>query len=145
MLNEAKLSELPDRRCRFVIEENKRVEEMVLALSQQDAVKAGQLLKASHHGLQHMYEVSCEELDHLADIANNTEGVYGGRMMGGGFGGCVIYLVKEESMEGFLEKAIASYERRFGFKPEVIEFELDSGVSMIKPLTPEGEHEGFAV
>ena len=131
ILEEANLPVILNKRARFVIEENARVEKMVIALSKKDAILAGVLLKESHLGLQYQYEVSCDELDHLAEIANNIPGVYGGRMMGGGFGGCVICLVKDEAKDAFLEKSTSSYERRFGFKPEVIEFELDSGVEVI--------------
>jgi galactokinase len=137
ILSETELPEVHEKRCRFVIEENRRVEDMVTALNTKDPVRAGELLKASHQGLQYLYEVSCEELDHLAEIANNTEGVFGGRMMGGGFGGCVICLVRESAQDVFLEKAMSSYEGKFGFKPEVIEFDLSDGVSIMhNPLAP---------
>src|SRR5688572_17875660 len=80
------------RRAKFVVEENARVHEMVTALNAHDANKAGQILKASHKGLRYDYEVSCDELNHLADFANHFKGVFGARMIGGGFGGCVLCL-----------------------------------------------------
>src|SRR6185503_1819779 len=112
-------------------EENQRVHDMVDALKNHDAIAAGKLLMASHEGLRDQYEVSCDELDHLADLANNYQGVMGARMMGGGFGGCVICLLKEEALNPFMEKCISSYAGRFGFEPEVINFELGSGVEAI--------------
>ncbi len=127
-------SHLPDilyRRSHFVVEENQRVHQMKTALEHKDPLVAGQLLQASHFGLQHQYEVSCDELNHLAELANRTEGVYGGRMMGGGFGGCVICLVDNGAMEPFERMAITSYQNQFGFAPEVIHFSLSDGAEVI--------------
>ncbi|HJW30622.1 MAG TPA: hypothetical protein VJ508_15420, partial [Saprospiraceae bacterium] len=131
MLSECRLSEVLEKRSRFVIEENDRVHAMKKALEQSDAELAGQLLQASHHGLQYQYEVSCNELDHLAGLANQTDGVYGGRMMGGGFGGCVICLVDEQQVDDFLALAKSSYQAEFGFEPEVIQFTLSDGAYVI--------------
>jgi galactokinase len=133
MLIKSNLPELLYRRSHFVIEENRRVHEMKAMLENQDAVKAGHLLQASHYGLQYHYEVSCDELNHLANLANQTDGVYGGRMMGGGFGGCVICLVADEAMESFEKKAIDSYQKQFGFAPEIIHFSLSKGAEVIGP------------
>jgi len=131
MLGEWSISRILHRRGRFVIEENMRVHHMQQALANGDAVRAGKLLKASHFGLQHDYEVSCAELDHLADLANQTDGVYGGRMMGGGFGGCVICLVSDEAMDMFERKATTSYQKQFGFEPEIIHFSLSQGAEVV--------------
>ncbi|MEO6132515.1 MAG: galactokinase, partial [Saprospiraceae bacterium] len=78
------------------------------------------------------YEVSCEELDHLANFANHHDDAYGARMMGGGFGGCVICLVKENRLNQFLTECTTSYADKFGFEPEVIQFELGNGVEMLQ-------------
>ena len=118
------------RRARFVLEENARVHEMVMALKNKDAAKAGQLLKASHKGLKLDYEVSCKELDYLVDIAHKFDGVYGARMMGGGFGGCVLCLVNEIHAMEFLEHASEEYQATFEILPEVIECELRDGVTI---------------
>jgi len=131
MLKETKLPDVLRKRSLFVIEENQRVHEMVDVLKKHDAVEAGKLLMASHAGLRDQYEVSCEELDYLADFANNYHGVMGARMMGGGFGGCVICLLTEEVFDLFLEKCISSYAAKFGFEPQVINFELGSGAEAI--------------
>ena len=133
MLLKSNLPEVLYRRSHFVIEENRRVHEMKAALENKDAIKAGHLLQASHYGLQYHYEVSCDELNHLANLANQTDGVYGGRMMGGGFGGCVICLVADEAMEMFEKKAMDSYQKQFGFEPEVIHFSLSGGAEVIGP------------
>ena len=129
-------SNLPEtlyKRSHFVVKENHRVHEMKLALEMKDATRAGQLLQASHFGLQHEYEVSCAELDHLADLANTSAEVFGGRMMGGGFGGCVICLVKDEGMHDFEKRVIHSYEKQFDFAPEVIHFLLSGGAEIVGP------------
>lgn len=131
MLKESNLTDVLHRRSAFVIEENNRVHEMIKALREHNATIAGKLLKASHEGLRYKYEVSCDELDHLADFANKYQGVCGARMMGGGFGGCVICLLNEEVLESFSKACIASYRDRFGFEPEVILFELGGGVQQI--------------
>jgi galactokinase len=119
------------QRCRFVIEENIRVHEMANALERKDAMAAGELIKASHTGLQYDYEVSCDELDHIAAYANSYDGVYGARMMGGGFGGCVLCLVDEKVYQLFISSVAGSYARAFALKPEVIEFDLGKGVEII--------------
>jgi galactokinase len=131
MLMNCGLTDVLFRRAAFVIEENIRVHEMVDALKHHEAHSAGALLKASHEGLRHQYEVSCAELDHLADFANQYRGVYGARMMGGGFGGCVIGLIREEVLDDFSKAISASYGARFGFEPDIILFELAGGVDSL--------------
>ena len=132
MLLNSSLTEILFKRAAFVIEENNRVHAMVDALQQHQAERAGALLKASHEGLRYEYEVSCDELDHLADFANTYDGVLGARMMGGGFGGCVICLVREEVLDLFSRDIVNSYTERFGFEPEVILFDIGSGVEIVK-------------
>lgn len=131
ILIHSKLPETLYQRSSFVVKENHRVHEMKLALEMRDAARAGQLLQASHLGLQHEYEVSCAELDHLAMLSNSTDGVFGGRMMGGGFGGCLICLVNDEGMHEFEKKVMHSYEKQFGFEPEIIHFSLSNGAEVI--------------
>jgi galactokinase len=131
MLNASEMPEILFRRAAFVILENDRVHQMVEALQDIDAARVGHLLKGSHEGLRHMYEVSCDELDHVADFANRYEGVLGARMMGGGFGGCVICLLNEEILDSFSMDCVDSYLHRFSFEPEVILFELGSCVELV--------------
>ncbi len=133
MINSIHLPEVISRRARFVLEENARVHDMIDALETKNAHKAGQLLHASHRGLRTEYEVSCDELNQLADFALNYEGVFGARMMGGGFGGCVICLVSEDVADMFVAEASENYQTRFGYAPEVIRFELSNGVSVVSP------------
>jgi len=131
MLVQSNLPETLYKRSHFVVKENQRVHEMKNALQLKDAMKAGELLQASHLGLQHEYEVSCDELNHLAHLANTSEEAFGGRMMGGGFGGCVICLVKDGGMHDFEKKVMHSYEKQFGFAPEIIHFSLSDGAEVV--------------
>lgn len=131
MMRGIHLPETLRKRSVFVLEENKRVHDMVRALKEHHPVNAGKLLNASHTGLRDLYEVSCAELDLLAATARKFAGVYGARMMGGGFGGCVICLVKEDVLDDFLEESSAAYFEKFKYDPEVIQFELGGGVELL--------------
>lgn len=102
------------KRCVYVVKENKRVLETVIALVQGDLSTVGKLLYQSHEGLQHDYEVSCPELDFLVDFAKTQDYVLGARMMGGGFGGCTLNLLPKDKVATFLEKAGKAYFDKFG-------------------------------
>ena len=80
----------------------------------------------THHGMSKLYEVSCEELDFLNDIAKEC-GVTGSRVMGGGFGGCTINLVKDELYGAFVEKAKAKKKKKFGRLPKVYDVVIADG------------------
>ncbi len=131
MLDDVRLPAVLDKRSRFVLAENDRVHAMRAALERHDAHAAGVLLNASHIGLRDEYEVSCAELDFLADFAHRDERVFGARMMGGGFGGCVIALLKEDTAEAFTADASHAYAELFGFAPEVIFFALGDGAQKV--------------
>ncbi len=95
---------MPDtiyRRCRHVITEDQRVLDAANALQTQDVDRFGQLMYQSHASLRDDYEVSCVELDLLVDLASSLHGVYGARMMGGGFGGCTVNLVESDWVAAF--------------------------------------------
>jgi len=114
--------ELPEviyRRCRHVITENARVVEAAAALKDEELKKFGELMRESHRSLSDDYEVSCEELGLMSDLANQTEGVYGARMMGGGFGGCTVNLVQAQSVDSFTKSVAAGYEQARGLVPEI--------------------------
>jgi len=115
----ARLTEVLYRRCRHVVTENQRVTEAALALQRNDLSGFGRLMADSHRSLRDDYEVSCPELDIMVEIATKQEGVYGSRMTGGGFGGCIISLVKEEAIV-HLQRTIAdAYEEKTGRRPEI--------------------------
>ena len=100
-------------RARHVVEENARVHAAVAALRAGDWPQLGVLLAASHESLRRLYEVSCAELDFLVEVALAAPGVYGARMMGGGFGGCTISIVEPNRAEELTKAVQASYQRRF--------------------------------
>lgn len=120
------------RRCRCVIEENARVTTACSALESADYHTFGQMMFASHDGLSHMYEVSCEELDMLATTAINTRGVIGARMMGGGFGGCTINLVEDAVHDGYIYDITHRFERRFGIRPRIIDVVIGDGATRVE-------------
>ena len=119
------------RRCVYVIEENMRVENSCLALENGDFERFGKFMYASHYGLKNDYEVSCMELDQLVDLAKNVDGVLGARMMGGGFGGCTINLVKRSAAEQFSKTIRENYKTPEGKSPEVIMVTIDDGTRPI--------------
>jgi galactokinase len=127
--------ELPEsvrKRCRHVIAENARVLEAAKALLRQDEGKFGQLMCESHASLRDDFEVSCRELDVMAELAGQVEGVYGARMTGGGFGGCTINLVRSDSVEMFQRKAAEGYEKATGKRPEIYVCTAADGVGDLK-------------
>lgn len=101
------------RRCKYVVEENERVEKACVAMERNDIETLGKLLYESHDGLKNEYEVSCKELDTLVEFARGCQGVYGARLMGGGFGGCTINLVHESYVEDFTQSAKKMYKKVF--------------------------------
>ena len=129
--NKSKLSELQYKRAKFVLEENERVQTFAEALKKQNTQKLGDLLFASHHGLQKEYEVSCEELDFLVELSKNQEAVLGARMMGGGFGGCTINLMKKNSLEDTITKIEEAYFSKYGTRPEHYLVEIVDGVKIL--------------
>lgn len=112
-----KLGEQIFLRCEYVTEENQRVLDTCLALGGGDLKKVGQLLYQSHEGLRKKYHVSCQELDLLVDIAKQTNGVLGARMMGGGFGGCTLNLMKTNAVAAFKENCSKAFELAYGKPP----------------------------
>lgn len=113
------LSETVYRRCRHVISENQRVLLAANALEKSDAEHFGDLMYRSHANLRDDFQVSCEELDLLVDLAASSPGVYGARMTGGGFGGCTVNLMKEESVSAFRTEIARLYQEKTGITPEI--------------------------
>ncbi|MDZ7613426.1 MAG: galactokinase [Flavobacteriaceae bacterium] len=109
----AALSPIVYNRCLYVVSEKKRVLEAVESLRRSDIDRLGELMYETHEGLQHLYEVSCPELDFLVAEAKKYPCVTGARMMGGGFGGCTINLVKEAGSDQFFEEVKIAYKQKF--------------------------------
>ena len=113
-------------RAEYVIEEIQRVLDVCDALEKGDYETVGNKMYETHHGLSKLYEVSCEELDFLNDVAFDC-GVTGSRVMGGGFGGCTINLVKNELYETFITTAKERYKAKFGRSPKVYDVVISDG------------------
>ena len=128
MLREAApdISEEDMRRARFVIGETQRVLDVCDALERGDYATVGERMYQTHEGLSKDYEVSCEELDHLNDIARRC-GVTGSRIMGGGFGGCTINLVKKELYDDFVSTAKRQFAERWGHEPKIYDVVISDG------------------
>jgi len=107
------------RRCRHVITENQRVLDGVAALKEGRLKAFGGLMNASHESLRSDYEVSCEELDTMVEIARSLPGVLGARMTGGGFGGCTVNLVRPDNVPVFREEIARRYHQATGLKPDI--------------------------
>lgn len=120
------------KRCIYVVEENNRVEEACQALEQGDMKTFGEKMYASHRGLQHNYEVSCPELDFLVDQAKEMDSVLGARMMGGGFGGCTINLVKLDALDSFIQRMEEAYQQQFGIALKTYVAEIVNGSSLVE-------------
>ena len=118
-------------RCRYVVEEIIRTQEAAELLQQNNLTEFGKLMFATHEGLSKLYEVSCKELDFLVDKAKENRDVIGSRMMGGGFGGCTINIIKKEGVQAFLADATTSYQKKFGIAAEVIEVNIADGTHEI--------------
>jgi galactokinase len=114
--------EIPERiykRCRHVVEENQRVREGARYLQAGNLIGFGELMRKSHRSLRDLYEVSCRELDIMTEVAEGLPGYYGGRMTGGGFGGCTLNLVEATDAEAFADRISCRYESATGIKPAI--------------------------
>lgn len=118
-------------RAKFVIEEKDRVLAVCDALNAGDYETVGKKMYETHRGLSDDYEVSCEELDFLNDIAREC-GVTGSRIMGGGFGGCTINLVKKDLHDAFVDKAVKEFEAKYGHKPMIYDVVISDGARKIE-------------
>lgn len=118
-------------RCMYVVEENERVLLAGTCLQEANLEMFGELMYASHTGLQKQYEVSCEELDYLVELTLNREEVIGARMMGGGFGGCTINIVHRDGLEDFKQYMTSQYEKKFHRVPEIYVGQIVEGVHVV--------------
>jgi galactokinase len=115
----------------YIIQEMKRVEKMKVALLNKDFDEVITLINGTHNGLSRLYEVSCIELDFLADFAQTFNSSIGSRMHGGGFGGCTINFLPKVIVADFVQEVKAAYKNRFNLECTAISFDLSDGVSTI--------------
>jgi galactokinase len=124
--------ELVYRRCKYVVEENIRLLTGTQDLKRNDVAAFGKKMFATHEGLSKDYEVSCQELDFLVDCVKDNPDVLGARMMGGGFGGCTINLVKENAVQNLVKSVTAKYKSATGKDAKVYIAKIEDGVSIIE-------------
>jgi galactokinase len=121
----------PHKRARHIVSENQRVQNFVKAAAANDLPRMGQLFLESHASMRDDYEISCEEIDFLADTAAKLPGCYGARMTGGGFGGCTVNLVAPEMVIEFTKSIREKYRNAYQIEPQVIRCVPSAGASKI--------------
>ena len=126
------ISEDNYQKALYVINENNRVKLFSEAIKRDDIEALGDLLYRSHEGLSKNYKVSCVELDFLVDIAKENPNVLGSRMMGGGFGGCTISLVKKDTYKTFEKEVSKKFKKEFKKECSVYSVKLSQGTRFIK-------------
>ena len=120
------------RRCKFVVEEIQRLQDACADLLKHDLVSFGKKMFATHDGLSQLYEVSCPEADALVDMVRKEPSVLGARMMGGGFGGCTLNIVKKESIQQLIQKISPPYAEKFGHEPRTYVVTIENGTSLVE-------------
>ena len=126
-----KISEEDFLRAEYVIGEVQRVLDVCDALERDDYETVGEMMYQTHFGLSRLYEVSCEELDFLNKLARKMD-VTGSRVMGGGFGGCTINLVKEELYDAFIKAATEQFTAKFGHAPKIYDVVISDGARKLQ-------------
>ena len=119
------------RRCTYVVAEIKRLLEGCEDLKKDYLTAFGQRMFETHAGLRDLYEVSCPELDHLVNLVKDHDAVLGARMMGGGFGGCTINLVKKDGVQNLIAQVTAGYKALAGKDVEVYVARIEDGTSIV--------------
>jgi len=128
----SKMTDNVFRRSLYAVKEIKRVIQACAALDKGDIKTLGKLMFETHDGLSKDYEVSCAELDYLVDLAKAEEDVIGSRLMGGGFGGCTITLVKKGRENAIKEKFTKLYADHFNIELKIYDVKVSNGTSLYK-------------
>lgn len=118
-------------RCLYAVEEMARVEDACQDLIKGDFESFGKKMYATHKGLSELYEVSCAELDFLVTFAQHHKAVVGARMMGGGFGGCTINLIRKEGVSDFIDRASEAYLEAYGILPGAYPVTISDGTAIM--------------
>lgn len=119
------------QRAKHAVYENQRTIDAVTALKSGDIERFGKLMNQSHISLRDDYDVSCEEIDILVDLAWKIPGVLGSRITGGGFGGCTVSIVKDESVDTFIETIGKTYLEKVGHEAEFYTVDIGDGASRL--------------
>jgi len=132
MVDECITDPVIKKRCRYIIEENTRLQEGCKDLERNDLESFGKKMYQSHAGLRDLYEVSCKELDFIEAECAQEKDIIGARMMGGGFGGCVIAIMKEKSIDAITDRIMNEYKNKLGKELKVYITRIDSGTGLIQ-------------
>ena len=130
-LHKEELGDVVYRRCKYMTEEIERVRQACVYLNEGNLEQFGRKMYETHNGLQHEYEVSCPELDFLVDQTRENTDVIGARMMGGGFGGCTINLVKTEAVEAFESSMKTAYKKEYDIELPCYRVRITDGTEEI--------------
>lgn len=122
---------IEEKRARHAVAENQRTIEAVAALKAGDIARFGELMNQSHISLRDDYEVSCEEIDILVDLAWAIPGVVGSRITGGGFGGCTVSIVKNEAVDSFVNTIGPAYKEKVGHEAEFYIVDIGDGAGKL--------------
>jgi galactokinase len=117
------------KRARHIISENQRTQSFFSSVGL-GMENAGKLMTASHKSLKNDYEVTVAQTDWLVDQLTQCETIYGARQMGGGFGGCVITLIKDKNIEDVIKPVLSDYKKKFRLNPELIKVKIDRGTRL---------------
>ena len=123
--------EICKKRAKHAVYENQRTIRAVKALKENDIAEFGRLMNQSHISLRDDYEVSCEEIDVLVDLAWKIDGVIGSRITGGGFGGCTVSIVKNDAVDTFIDQVGAGYKEKTGREAEFYVVEIGEGARVL--------------
>jgi galactokinase len=129
--SQGQISPIVYQRCQYVIEENQRILAACQDLNNGNLVAFGINMTATHQGLRHNYAVSCPELDFLVDAVWHEPAVLGARMMGGGFGGCTINLVKSSEIEDLFARLSATYQKNTGIELKMYSVVTGNGTAIV--------------
>jgi galactokinase len=119
------------KRCLYVVEENLRVQQFGDFLKKSEIESAGEILNKAQKGMENLYEITCSEIDFMAGFARKKDYIAGSRMMGGGFGGCTINLIKKGFEQAFVTELNQQYQQKFNLSITPIEVQLSNGVHVV--------------
>ena len=130
--NEVKylLSGIIEKRAEHVVCECDRVKQAVAALKAGDIEELGRLLNESHYSLRDLYEVTGDELDTLSALARKEKACLGSRMIGAGFGGCTISIVKKSAVDGFIKRVGSAYFDAIGYRASFYQTSIEDGITV---------------
>ncbi|MES2373285.1 MAG: galactokinase [Bacteroidota bacterium] len=120
------------RRCKYMVEEIQRLQDACTDLINHDMISFGKKMFITHDGLSKLYEVSCPEADGLVDMVRNNDAVLGARMMGGGFGGCTINIVKKGMEQELVNAVTLKYRKQFDLELKTYTVTIDDGTSLVE-------------